>query len=206
MGRKSLKEIRQKEIIQAFYHVAKSQGLENTSIAKVAKYLEINPSLILHYFKTKDELLSGLIELNLEKYYHIYQSSHKGINTLEDLIRLINDLFSRKWNELYDDGVFYSCYALIYRDEKIKESYKRLHDQLRTWLLEALQEAVDKEIIDYPNTSIEDTAQIIFALIEGAYYYLGMVYEPQENTKKMEVYRKQALNILGISVEENIDY
>ena len=206
MGRKSLKELRQKEIIQAFYHVAKSEGLENTSIAKVAKYLEINPSLILHYFKTKEELLSGLIELNLEKYYDIYQSSHQGINSSKDLVHLINDLFSRKWNELYDDGVFYSCYALIYRDEKIKRSYKQLHDQLRLWLLEALQEAVDKKIIDHPGTSIEDTAQIIFALIEGAYYYLGMVNGLDEYAKKVEVYRKQALHILGISVEENVDY
>ena len=201
MGRKSLKEVRQKEIIQAFYEVAKSEGLENTSIAKVAKFLEINPSLILHYFETKAELLSGLIAFNLDKYYDIYKSGHQGINTLSDLVQLINDLFSRKWNELYDDGVFYSCYALIYRDEQVKKAYKQLHDQLRIWLLEALQEASAKRIIHDLETDIEDTAQIIFALIEGAYYYLGMVYEPEEYAKKVEIYRKQALSILNISAE-----
>jgi hypothetical protein len=36
MGRKSLKPLRQKAIIKAFYKVAKKEGLENASIAKVA--------------------------------------------------------------------------------------------------------------------------------------------------------------------------
>ena len=35
MGRKSLKKIRQKEILKAYYAVAKREGFENTSIAKV---------------------------------------------------------------------------------------------------------------------------------------------------------------------------
>jgi len=54
MGRKSLKETRQQEIIKVFYKVAKKEGYENTSIAKIAKVMDINPSLIMHYFETKE--------------------------------------------------------------------------------------------------------------------------------------------------------
>ncbi|NJO02623.1 MAG: TetR/AcrR family transcriptional regulator [Bacteroidia bacterium] len=161
MGRKSLKQLRQKEIIEAFYEKAKSEGLENTSIAKVAKDMDINPSLILHYFKSKGELLFALIDLNLEKYHGIYQNGHQGIHSVHDLVQLIDDLFSRKWNDLYDDGVFYSCYAMVYRDEDVKKSYKKLHDQLRQWLLEALKEAKDKELIDDLSISLEEASEII---------------------------------------------
>ena len=69
MGRKSLKNTRQKEIIEAFYTVAKQEGLENTSFAKVAKLMGINTSLILHYFESKETLLFGLINYILDKIY-----------------------------------------------------------------------------------------------------------------------------------------
>lgn len=51
MGRKSLKEPRQKEIIRAFYKIAKKEGLENASILKTANLIGITPSLIMHYFR-----------------------------------------------------------------------------------------------------------------------------------------------------------
>ncbi len=50
MGRKSIKESRQKEIIEAFYTIAKKEGLENASIVKTAALININPSLVIHYF------------------------------------------------------------------------------------------------------------------------------------------------------------
>ena len=56
MGRKSLKKERQSEIIEAFYKVAQKEGLENVSLAKVATEMDVNTSLVLHYFKSKDEL------------------------------------------------------------------------------------------------------------------------------------------------------
>ncbi len=41
MGRKSLKESRQAEIVSAFYKLAKKDGLENASIAKTAALREV---------------------------------------------------------------------------------------------------------------------------------------------------------------------
>jgi AcrR family transcriptional regulator len=53
IGRKSLKYIRQREIAEAFYEVCIEEELENASISKVATRLNINPSLIIHYFNTR---------------------------------------------------------------------------------------------------------------------------------------------------------
>src|SRR5882762_5365027 len=114
MGRISLKDTRQKEIILAFYTVAKKIGLENASIAKVADHMDINPSLIVHYFKTREALFSGLIAFILEQYSGIYKTNGQDYSSASELKQLIDNLFSRKWNKLFDDSVFYSCYALIY--------------------------------------------------------------------------------------------
>ena len=56
VGRKNIAEQRRKEILKAFYKVAKKIGLENTSIAKVADEMTISNGLVMHYFKTRDEI------------------------------------------------------------------------------------------------------------------------------------------------------
>jgi AcrR family transcriptional regulator len=195
VGRKSLKEERQKEIVIAFYKVAKREGLENASIAKVAECLKINPSLVIHYFKTREELLNALVNFILKRYLEIYKIDGQ-IDSKEKLIELIDNLFSRKWHRLFDDGVFYSCYALIYRNEKFKEKYKDLHDALRGMLRNSLIEAKQNRIIDVQN--VEQTAEILYTLVDGAYYYLSMVYQKKELEKKTLFLKKYALSLLNL--------
>jgi AcrR family transcriptional regulator len=118
MGRKSLKEERQREIIKVFYKVAKKEGYENTSIAKIAKVMDINPSLVIHYFETKEDLTYALIDYILERYLLIFTVEQKKGVTIADLQKTIEMLFSKKWNLLFDDGLFYTFYALAFREKK----------------------------------------------------------------------------------------
>jgi AcrR family transcriptional regulator len=197
MGRKSLVPLRQKEIVKAFYKVALKEGLENASIAKVAEVLEVNPSLVIHYFKSRQDLLHGLIEYIIERYKLIYDPGNGTGQPKAKLKKVINSLFSRKWNKLFDDSVFYSGYALIFRDDTIKEHYKNLHDQLRSLLANALQEAVDAEVIESDN--VQQTADLVFVFVEGAYYYLSMVKDKAEYEKRLAFYEKTVLQFLGVS-------
>ncbi|UII32774.1 TetR family transcriptional regulator [Fulvivirga ulvae] len=197
MGRKSLKEVRQTEIINAFYEVAKETGLENASIAKVARHLDINPSLIIHYFKTREELLLALINFTLERYKGMFQFDAQH-PTAENLKELIHNLFSKKWNELFDDGVFYSCYALSYRDDRIKNSFRLLHESLRGMLTSVLEHYQRHNIINVEDVS--ELAEQVFVLIEGAYYYLGMLEGTEEYQRKIETYRSLALNLISLTL------
>lgn len=196
MGRKSLKPLRQKGIIKAFYKVAQREGLENASIAKVAAVLEVNPSLVIHYFSTKHELVHGLIEYILERYRLLYNPQNGTHNPRERLIKIIRNLFSRKWNKLIDDGVFYSSYALIFRDKTVKEHYKNLHDDLRKLLKDALQEAKDSNVVDIDD--VENTADLIFIFVEGAYYYLSMVSNKTEYEMRIQNYEQTVLSMLKL--------
>ena len=197
MGRKSLKSVRQKEIIEAFYNVAKQEGLENTSVAKVAKQMGINTSLILHYFESKDELIFGLINYILERYKSLYIISDLG-DTETKLKKTIDNLFSRDWNNLIDDGVFYSSYTLIFRDKNIKHAFKNLHDSLRVYLSEVISEAKTEAIVDVEDP--DETAELIFILVEGAYYYLSLYETSDPNySKKIARYKKAALDLLNFT-------
>lgn len=196
MGRKSLKEIRQKEIVIAFYKVAKKEGLKNASIAKVAECLKINPSLIIHYFKTRKELINALVDFILKRYLEIYKLDG-GVDSKEKLLALIDHLFSRNWHRLFDDGVFYSCYALIYRKPTVKEKYKKLHDTLLSKFRQTLEEAQNNNIIKLDN--VEETAEVIFSMVDGAYFSLGFVSDLEERERKTTYYKQHVKELLNIT-------
>lgn len=194
MGRKHLGEVRRREIIESFYEVAKQVGLENSSIAKVGQYMGISNGLIMHYFKTKDDLIFGLNEFILDQHLQIFTENNLKISCLEDLRQTVRELFSRKWNQYFDDGVFYSCYALIYRKREFNESFKKyllnLHKELKNRLLQAKEDNV------ITNINIDELTEIIFALIDGSYYYLGMFEQHDEKyEKQVELYITHCLSL-----------
>jgi AcrR family transcriptional regulator len=196
MGRKNLKEPRQKEIIQAFYKLAKKEGLENASIAKTAELINVNPSLIMHYFKSKDYLVYGLIEFILDKYLLIYNLNNKKNNSGPKaiLLKTIDNIFSKKWNTLFDDGVSYSCYSLTFRNKIIRQKYKILLDTLRKSLEELIVACNKAKQLSVKKPSA--TADLIFILVDGAYYYLSLVDNKDEYMKKLSEYKKQAIKLL----------
>ena len=197
MGRKSLKETRQQEIIKIFYKVAKKEGYENTSIAKIAKVMDINPSLIIHYFETKEDLTYALIDHILDRYLLIYTIKHHQQATLDDLRHTIEMLFSKKWNLLFDDGLFYTFYALGFREKKIKLKYKIILDSLRAGLalmIEQCNTGRYTEVAD-PQT----TADFIFVLVDGAYFYLSLENDKLAYTERLAYYKQRAYDALGVS-------
>ena len=197
MGRKSLKEPRQKEIIIAFYELAKKEGLENASIAKTAQEIDMQPSLIMHYFKTKEALIYGLVEYILDKYLLIFEIKGKQkLNSLQVLTQVIERLFSHKWNALFDDSVSYSCYSLTFRDRVIQEKYRNVLNALREQLEILITTCkINKEIkVEDPATA----ADLIFVLVDGAYYYLSLISDKKEYKKHLKIYKEQVIELLQI--------
>lgn len=196
MGRKSLKETRQQEIIKVFYKVAKKEGYENTSIAKIAKVMDINPSLIIHYFETKEELTYSLIDYILERYLLIYTIKNKDGVTLSDLERTIEMLFSKKWNLLFDDGLFYTFYALAFREKKIKSKYKTILDSLRLALTGMIEQCNKKDLIEVEDP--KNAADLIFVLVDGAYFYLSLESNKISYAERLAYYKNISYQILGL--------
>lgn len=197
MGRKSLEEPRKKEIIKAFYKVAKKQGLEETSIANIADVMEINPSLVVHYFRNKQELVYALIEYILDKYMLIYRVENTDKPTLADLRKMIDNLFSKKWNNLFDDGLFYSCYALTFRDKKVKQMYHSIGSTLRSRLASFIESCNKEKILSVKN--IEEVADKLFVLVDGSYFYVSVINDKKEYEKVAARHKVAAYGLLGIS-------
>lgn len=202
MGRKSLREVRRQEIIKIFYQVAKKEGYENTSIAKIAKVMDINPSLIIHYFETKEGLTYDLIDHILDRYLLIYTTKHKGEATLSDLQKTVELLFSKKWNLLFDDGLFYTFYALAFREKKIKQKYKLILDALRNGLTKMIEQCNSQGMTNIENPQF--TADYIFVLVDGAYFYLSMEDDKKAYLERLNYYKEKAYHALSIPVMKNL--
>ena len=43
------------------------------------------------------------------------------------------------------------------------------------------------------------TADLIFVLVDGAYYYLCLVSDKEEYKQKLELYKKQAMSLLNFA-------
>jgi len=192
---KSIGERRKSEIIKAFYNEANKKGLESTSIATVAEKAGVNPSLVIHYFKSREGLLLSLVDYILDRYLKIYPVGNT-VDSKEKLTETIENLFSRKWNRLFSDGVFYSCYAQIYQNKQFKDRFKELHDLLHEKLKRTLDEAVENQVIELDNTA--EMSEIIFALVDGAYYYLGMMDNKEAYSDRVAVYQQTALKLLNL--------
>jgi len=197
MGRKSLKEDQQKRIVEAFYEVAKREGIENTSFGKVAKELDMHQSLVVHYFSTKEEMLLGLIDLIMIRYENIYQSDTEQKDALDKLVNVMNNIFSRKWDSYIDDSIFYNCFALIFRNEVIKHRFRELHLLLRSWLQNLIQTCIDQRLINCDDAS--KAADLIFVISDGAYYYLSMIQDADAYEIHVDRYKSEAFRLLGLA-------
>lgn len=194
----SIAEIRKLEILKAFYQIAQEEGLENTSMAKIAKILAIQPSLIVHYFKTKEELLAALIDFCIEKYMLIFEQEFaKPGKPCEKLKGLVERLFSKEWNDLFDDEVFYSCYALIFRSEEIREKFRILHEGLRAKLTVLIQDYLAEKGQNPQEAG--NLSNQVFILIDGSYYFINMITDKKEQLIHLTAAKKLAQTILGIA-------
>ncbi len=196
MPRQSIAEIRRKEILTTFYDIAKDEGLERTSFAMIATRLEIQPSLIVHYFKNRDELISSLIQYNLDQYERIFVDELDKLNgnCQRRLLTVINRIFSKKWNDLFDDGVFYNCYSLSYRDPKVRMKFRDLHNKIRTHIKSLIHECEAAGMLEVEDKTF--LAQHISNLMDGAYYFAGMIDDKQEQETFMKTSKQGALQLL----------
>lgn len=131
-------ETRKPEILEGYYQVLIEEGFEGSSIGKIARHLNLHSTLILHYFKSKDNLQRELIEFLITRYkaehmlnFDLIKDSTRRFDSLMDLI------FSFKWNRTVDPGVHFGFYYKSFRDEGIRKVLNDMFLWFRNYLHDA---------------------------------------------------------------------
>jgi len=163
-------ELRKPEILESYYQVLIEEGLEGASIGKIADRLNIHPSLIIHYFKTKERMKLALVDLLVEKYNAPEFLSLAHIQNDEERFHALMDtLFSFEWSRTVDPGVHFGFYYLSFRSEAIQERFKEMFKALREHLKEEMAYFSSKGVITVHDP--EKAADIIVTLMEGLEFH-----------------------------------
>jgi len=195
MKKRSNAENRIPEILENYYQVIIDEGFERASIGKVAKRMDIHPSLIIHYFKSKDNMNIELVNLIVEKYNspHFLKLDHIQ-NLGERFSKMIDVLFSFEWSRTVNPRVFYAFYYLSFRSASIKERFQRLFMDFRDNLSSEFQFYKKAGII-----MVDDpikAADMVVTLIEGLEFHAGFLKKEQSFEMFADYSKQIAINIL----------
>ncbi|UCG06207.1 MAG: TetR family transcriptional regulator [Desulfobacterales bacterium] len=171
-------DLRKPEILENYYQVLLEEGFEGTSIGKIAKRMNIHPSLIIHYFKTKENMTIALVDLLIEKYEAPEFLKFDHIQDLEQRFHaLIDTVFSFDWSRTIDPGLHFGFYYLSFRNPKIRKAYEAMIRRFRDFLLGELEFYQAKGIVKA--NDIKKAADIIVTLMEGLEFHVHFLSERQ---------------------------
>ncbi len=196
MGRKSISHIRKPEILRNTYKVVQEEGFMGMTIGKVATRMGVNSGLLIHYFKSKEGLIMEMVDYLYESSLTAYQEELKKHTTpKERLGTMLDMIFDVSGSMPQRDGVFWSCYAMGFRNDQIKEKIKELMKkfidfgiaEIQSWEKNGLANVADKE----------KAAATILALSEG-FGILRNSIDDMTTLKEVSLFmKKTALNTLG---------
>jgi AcrR family transcriptional regulator len=175
-------ELRKPEILENYYQVLIDEGFEGTSIGKIAKRMNIHPSLIIHYFKTKENMTIELVDLLIEKYEALEFLQFDHIVDMEERFNaLVDTIFSLEWSRTIDPGLHFGFYYLSFRNSKIREAYEAMIQRFRDYLVDELKKYMEEGIVK--SNDLKKAADTIITLMEGLEFHAHFLAgdQPFEN-------------------------
>lgn len=169
-------DIRKPDIIKNYHQVILEEGIEGASIGKVARRMDIHPSLIIHYFQNKDNLTVALVDLLIHEASKLYQKL--SIQTDDPLMRLRNMIeifFSDAWCGMTDVSVDFAVLSLCSRNRRVDERIRNMYGILKNFISAELEKVAEAGILSLKDTG--RAAEIIMSIYEGyrhfRHYYTG---------------------------------
>ena len=197
MRREQHVELRRREMLAAYYQALVDEGLQGASIAKIAARIDAPPSLLIHYFGTKEQMTIELVDYLLEEYRQGYGDRLAAIpDPLERLRAILDTFFDPEYHQLLDDSVFYACFYISLRHPDVRQRYASLYEaslELVESTITACMEAGHLERDD-----AHELAVTVKALEEGYAFLIGGGADEAAKAELGAVVRTRAARLLGL--------
>ncbi len=148
MGRASLATERRQQIVEAYYSAILKHGIEGSSIVKIAAEANLAPSMITHYFASKDEMAMEFTRHVLKLYENRYLAElEKVANPWQRLETAVTIMFS---DEFIDHEMLRVFHAIIYRSTRspeVAEALRNMYEGYFADLQRMLLQAAGPEIL-----------------------------------------------------------
>jgi AcrR family transcriptional regulator len=190
-------KIRRREMLAAYYQVLRDEGLQGASIAKIAKRASVPPSLVMHYFGTKERMTIELVDYLLEEYRRGYGDRLAAIPEPGERLRAILDtFFDPTYHQLLDDSVFYACFYISLRHPEVRRRYASLFEVSLGLVEKTLDECMVTGVLELDDS--HELAVAVKALEEGYAFLIGGGADEAEKAEIGSALRKRARQLLGL--------
>ncbi|WP_312647250.1 TetR/AcrR family transcriptional regulator [Aminipila sp.] len=184
-------------ILEAFYKLVAELGMENVSITKIAKAINIPSSLIFYYFKNKQELIYGLIDYMFDRCIDVsippVEMSNKDVKG--EFTKFIDSMFSVKGALDIDSRVYFSCVNIALRDKKAKEKFIAYTQQANEKLLRYIEYFKDKGVINCDNAT--EIVYYLMVVIAGLQDTLDFLDDHEKFKCIVDFHKKQLFRFLA---------
>ena len=165
MGRKSLQTVRRSQILDACEEIVLEGGLASASPARVASRVGLDRTTLHHYFRTRSDLLGGLVQRIVDGYLAEVREVQAERGSNADVAEILDFLLSPDFARPHYDRLLDEFAAASYEDAEVRKQLRRLFATLEEFTLSLLSKAVP----DAAPERVRETAYTVYALIEGAY-------------------------------------
>jgi AcrR family transcriptional regulator len=197
MRRADRSQLRRREILAAYYETLVAEGLQGSSLAKIAKRLGVPPSLLIHYFGTKEQMTVELVDYLLEEYREGYGDRLAAIaDPQERLQAIVDTFFDPRYHELLDDSVFYACFYVSLRHPSVRQSYHTLYEATLQLIETAVADCMAAGVIDRDDA--HELALVVKALEEGYAFLIGGEADDAVKREMGRVLRRRVARLLGL--------
>lgn len=156
--------------MEHFYAVVSEEGFDGVSLAKVAARMEVNPSLLIHYYGSREQMVLEFVDFIIERYERVYINILKELTSPKDKMELLMDrIFARDWGDLVGDRAFYECYALSLSHPEIRDRFRTFYGRFRNALAEELKSISTPKGLLHQDP--ESAADLLIVILEGKDFY-----------------------------------
>ncbi|HEV8239015.1 MAG TPA: TetR/AcrR family transcriptional regulator [Thermoanaerobaculia bacterium] len=153
-------------ILRAAKRCFVEHGFHAASVADIARTAEMSAGLIYRYFDSKDAIVRGIVDRQIEEARTLLDS----IGSAEDLVAAILDHFER-WSRPQDEemnaALFLEMAAEATRDPRVAEVTRAADAEVRARLREALQRTVRATGRELDAAAAERRVLALQCVIEG---------------------------------------
>lgn len=195
MGRKSLKEERVSQILDAFERCLELKGLESTTLDNVAEEAGVARRIIRHYIGNREDLIQTAVDRLIEKFT---QQVFLFINAAEGEERFeagFEYIFSKAFNELPINRQVAALLPASLHDEKVRQAVKKMYD--------AFHMGVDQQLAEYCPTAPEKERQQVAYSVMCLAFGGGWMGNIGFSHKNNELNKTMARNLITELVESH---
>ena len=168
-GQRAAEGVRREQIVRAAYEVASRKGLQGLTVRQVAAKARVSSGLVLFHFKSKDQLIVGLLDwlLATTTVLHVGPEIRRIASPLDRFLGLLRQEMDRLASEPRRIRLFFEFWVLGGRNAEIGRKMRAELARYREAFRPIVQEVLVTEPERFAHVTADGLAAVAVSFING---------------------------------------